>query len=454
MGYKNTLIKIIIRIVILALAMFVLLYYLLIEKNYLRVVYVAFVIIIAVIEFVKFLNQTNKDFISFLESILNDDFTTYYSGKKKTKSVKRIYNYFNQITEKYRKIRTEKEIQYLYLQTLIEQIEIGILSISSDGKVDLVNQALRILINKPNLVSGSKLNELETGFLEVVKEIRPGQRKMVKIDTWDESYKLSVIATDIKLLDKSYKLISAHNIKGELEEYELEAWQKLIRVLTHEIMNSVTPITSLSSSLYDMLENKIKEDGIVEKESLKTLSEGLEAIIDRSKGLVGLTTAYKKLTRLPVPEFEIINIKEFIKKIETLYSARLQEQNIKLLITVEEKADKLYTDPELVKQVLINLINNSMESVPGSESTIIKINVAVNSDQRVFISIEDNGPGIPKNVVEKIFVPFFTTKDNGSGIGLSLSRQIMRLLGGSISVQSEVGSGTTFSLKFGFVNLV
>ncbi|MFC2098046.1 PAS domain-containing sensor histidine kinase, partial [Bacteroidota bacterium] len=421
MGYKSILLKIIIRIVILALAMLALLYYLLIEKNYLRVVYVSLVIITSVLEFIRHINRTNKDFMSFLESIINEDFTTYYSGERKTGSVKKIYNYFNLITEKYRKIRTEKEIQYLYLQTLIEQIEIGILTISSDGKIDLVNKALKRLLNKPNLSPGSKLNELEPEFLKVVKEIKPGQRKLVKIDSWDESYKVSVLATDIKLLEKSYKLVSAHNIKGELEEYELEAWQKLIRVLTHEIMNSVTPITSLSSSLFDMLENKRNNNEIIEEKTINTIADGLDAIIDRSKGLAGLTGAYKKLTRLPVPEFEIINIKEFIKNIDTLYSTRLQEQNIELIISFEEEVDKLYTDPELVKQVLINLINNSVESIIGLEDAIIKITIGLNLDQKVFISVEDNGPGIHENIIEKIFIPFYTTKDKGSGIGLSLS---------------------------------
>ncbi|MFC2121601.1 PAS domain-containing sensor histidine kinase, partial [Bacteroidota bacterium] len=206
--------------------------------------------------------------------------------------------------------------------------------------------------------------------------------------------------------------------------------------------------TSLSSSLFDMLENKRNNNEIIEEKTINTIADGLDAIIDRSKGLAGLTGAYKKLTRLPVPEFEIINIKEFIKNIDTLYSTRLQEQNIELIISFEEEVDKLYTDPELVKQVLINLINNSVESIIGLEDAIIKITIGLNLDQKVFISVEDNGPGIHENIIEKIFIPFYTTKDKGSGIGLSLSRQIMRLLGGSISVQSEESKGTTFILRF------
>ena len=448
MGSKKVFFRIAVRVVGLILLLTVILYYVFISWNYLRALYVGILIIVLIVELIYYLNKLNKDFSSFLDSIINDDFTSYYSRHLKNRLPNKIYEKFNAITEKYNSIRTDKEIQYIYLQTLIRQIQIGILSFSKDGKISLINETLKKLLNKPNIRSGSKISEFDKEFINVITSIKPGQRKLVNIQSWDESYRVSVLATDLKIRNKSFKLISAHNIKGELEEHELDSWQKLIRVLTHEIMNSVTPITSLSSSLYDMLETKRNQRKEIDEKAINTLSEGLEAIIDRSRGLKEFTAAYKKLTALPSPDFRNINIEELIKNVEILFIAGVKEKNITLLKQIDNNVDSLYADNELISQVLINLLNNAYDAVVGKDDAKIIIRVLLNMDQKVSISIEDNGPGIPDNVMEKIFIPFFTTKENGTGIGLSLSRQIMRLHGGNINVQSEKGKGSAFILRF------
>ena len=448
MGSKKVFFRIAVRVVGLILLLTVILYYVFISWNYLRALYVGILIIVLIVELIYYLNKLNKDFSSFLDSIINDDFTSYYSRHFKNRLPNKIYEKFNAITEKYNSIRADKEIQYIYLQTLIRQIQIGILSFSKDGKISLINETLKKLLNKPNIRSGSKISEFDKEFINVITSIKPGQRKLVNIQSWDESYRVSVLATDLKIRNKSFKLISAHNIKGELEEHELDSWQKLIRVLTHEIMNSVTPITSLSSSLYDMLETKRNQRKEIDEKAINTLSEGLEAIIDRSRGLKEFTAAYKKLTALPSPDFRNINIEELIKNVEILFIAGVKEKNITLLKQIDNNVDSLYADNELISQVLINLLNNAYDAVVGKDDAKIIIRVLLNMDQKVSISIEDNGPGIPDNVMEKIFIPFFTTKENGTGIGLSLSRQIMRLHGGNINVQSEKGKGSAFILRF------
>jgi signal transduction histidine kinase len=247
-----------------------------------------------------------------------------------------------------------------------------------------------------------------------------------------------------------YRLYSISDIKAELEENELDSWQKLIRVMTHEIMNSIAPITSLSNTLTRIFiknNDPLPAHEVTEKH-ISNIIHGLEVIENTGKGLMRFVEDYRKLTKIPTPVFKPILINNWLNAIRLLMKNRLDEENVNLRITKKGSHEELIGDEKLLNQVMINIINNAIDALKSVEHKKIIISVSENTMGRLKISISDNGKGIPPEEIEKLFIPFYTTKENGSGIGLSLSRKIMRLHRGSISVFSQPGDQTTFVLSF------
>jgi len=237
-------------------------------------------------------------------------------------------------------------------------------------------------------------------------------------------------------------------MKNEIEEKKKEERQKQIRVLTHEIMNTVTPITSLSSSLYNIIETSKIKNEIIDKKSIEYLSDGLEAIIDRSTGLTSFVEAYKNLTRIPPPKFVKVSTIGFFNRIELLFLQDFKNKNIKYRVNINKGCEELFFDKELMEQVIINLIKNSIESLNNTLNPQIVIDILKEQSHKTIILITDNGEGISQESIDKIFIPFFSTKEKGTGIGLSLSRQILRLHKGTINVKSIPNKETIFTLVF------
>ena len=262
---------------------------------------------------------------------------------------------------------------------------------------------------------------------------------------------LSIYAAEFKLRSNHYTLVSISNIQNELEEKEMEAWQNLIRVLTHEIMNSVTPIVSLSSTANSLLENidsKLKSKSDLNTDELEDVTGALNTIVKRSKGLLHFVDDYRNLTRIPAPNFQVVKISSLFERIKKLFSDQLNEKNIICRCTVEPDNLEVIADPDLIEQVLINLILNSIKALTAAEYPEIKLVSKFDNRGSIIMQVIDNGDGIPEDLHEKIFIPFFTTRKEGSGIGLSLSRQIMRAHKGGITVSSIPGKETIFTLKF------
>ncbi|MGA9292265.1 MAG: HAMP domain-containing sensor histidine kinase [Ignavibacteriaceae bacterium] len=268
---------------------------------------------------------------------------------------------------------------------------------------------------------------------------------MVKIVDNNELIQLSIFAAEFKLRDKYIILVSLNNIQSELEEKEMEAWQNLIRVLTHEIMNSITPIVSLSSTVNNMLENS---DKMLTEEDIEEFKAAVGTIEKRSKGLIHFVDDYRNLNRVPIPQFQIFKISLLFERIKNLLHEQLAEKNISFVSAVEPDNLEIMIDPDLIEQVLINLILNSINAFDGIPNPGIKLLGIIDNRGMINIQVIDNGKGIPEDLQEKIFIPFFTTKKEGSGIGLSLSKQIMKAHKGGISVKSQVNNGTTITLKF------
>lgn len=396
------------------------------------------------VELFYYIDRTNRDVTAFLQSILNSDFTNVFDAGKKGKSFRSLYNSMNKITRKFREINRAKEIQYLYLQTLVEQANVGLISFDKNGKIQLVNRAFREIANQGPLLLNSNISELPENIFQVVNGLIPGKRELKTLEVGAKMTPLIFIATGIKTSKDEFTLISVQNIRQELDEKELEAWQKLIRVLTHEIMNSATPITSLSSSLYTLVRNQ-KDDPIGKKEKEKIVT-GLEAIQDRSSGLMKFTQAYQSLTRIPKPRVKPILIKDLIHRIEILIKAQIEERNIKFTIRVTDDVNEIVGDIDLLDQVFLNLLKNSIEALEGKTNPSVAVSFRNTGEGKVMIAIQDNGDGMTDEIREQIFVPFFTTKEQGSGIGLSLCKQIIQLHGGMIAVESGEGQGTAITI--------
>lgn len=445
MVYKNFRFNVIIRILLIAIGIGSLLYFVIITEQYLRSIYIFIFIVLAIIEFIWYVDKTNRDFSSFLLAIMQDDFSTTFSEKRKGKSFARLYGALNKITQKFKYISSEKEVQFLYLETLVEHVKVGLISFDGDGKIQLMNGAAKNLLNLPVLSNIKGLERIDKDLLKVILSIKSTENKLVKVTINHKLLQLAVHASEFKLKDTYYKLVSLQNIQNELEAHELEAWQKLIKVLTHEIMNSVTPITSLTATLQDILskEKENIEDG---NSWYSNLSQGLDAIKNRSEGLQTFTEAYKNLTGIPLPCFKKININKLITRVQTLFSKTAEENQIKFTIEINTSKLEILVDEDLFGQVLINIVQNALHAVGNISHPRVKIIVNDAPNQRISFTIEDNGAGIEKDKLDKIFIPFFTTKKGGSGIGLALSRQIIQMHNGNISVISKPGEGAAFNI--------
>ena len=268
----------------------------------------------------------------------------------------------------------------------------------------------------------------------------------------DEVRHISLSACSFLLRDEQYLLVSLQNIQSELEDKEMEAWQNLVRVLTHEIMNSITPISSMTATLLDILGSSGKDTNTNEKslraDEIEDMTEALETIHQRSRGLMNFVNSYRDMTLIPEPKFSVLSLSEFFMRVETLMKSRLSDSGIRFQRIVEPETLELTADPNLLEQVMINLVLNAIHAVNGRKDPRIGISASLSPENTIIITVEDNGVGITEEALGKIFIPFFTTNKEGSGIGLSLSRQILRKHNATISARSELGKGTVFTLRF------
>ncbi|MEO5977381.1 MAG: ATP-binding protein [Chryseolinea sp.] len=440
MVFKNFRINIIFRVILLT-TMLGLLTWCLVDHYYLRSIYAGVTVILILVEFLWYVDRFNRDVNSFMLSLLHRDFTTHFENAGKGKTFEALYETLNKISLAFKNVSADREIQHRYLELLVDHVQVGILSFDVNERIQLANNALKKILQRIDLLHLDALRTIDLNLLTTVREIKAGQTRLLKVKIGNELLQLSLHAAEFKLNDEYFKLISFQNIRTELDIREMEAWQKLIRVMTHEIMNSISPITSLSSTLHNVVKEQKQAPSAA---SLDTLDQGLEAIKIRSEGLSNFTEIYRRLTRIPTPSFRPTEIKTLIARVALLLETDFKKNNINFQIHASERHALL--DPELMEQVFINLIRNAIDASAGIKDPTISVAVIPQSDGRTLISIKDNGSGIEPEILENIFVPFFTTKMNGSGIGLALTKQIIHLHHAEIKVSSISGQGTTFTI--------
>lgn len=443
MGFKKFRFNIIIRVVLLVASLCGLAYLAILQQQYIKSVYVLLIVVLQVIELIWYVDKTNRDLKILFMSILQGDYQSSFNSWKRGRSFDELNQTIIQLNQKFQDISVAKEVQYQFLETLIAHLQVALISFDEKENIQLVNQSAKNLLDRPFI---KNLHTIESAYPEIVfacRDIAPNQTQMIKTVINGDMLNLAVRCSEFKLEGMSYKLVTLQNIKNEMEAQEVDSWQKLIRVLTHEIMNSVAPITSLSETLQHIVEQQVKKDK--DLDWMKNLATGLAAIKTRSNSLHSFTQAYQSLTRLPKPKFQLVILSDLMNETRLLLSQSLQENNVKL--TIECPQDLSYTlDKEMISQVLVNLIKNSIESLEGQENKAISIMCSHEKDL-LQIRVKDNGAGIDAEHLEKIFIPFFTTKEAGSGIGLALSRQIAHLHNGRLTVNSVFSEGTEIILE-------
>ncbi|MEM1135855.1 MAG: ATP-binding protein [Bacteroidota bacterium] len=454
MGFKDFRLRVILRMVFLTGTICILFYLIFTQMYSITVAFVAGLVIYQVTAIIKLLENTNREVIDFLSSIRYDDFSQSYQLTGRGGSFDQLNNEFNKVIQNFKNIRNEKEAEYQYLRNIIHHIGIGILSFDKKGDVQIINTAAKRLFKVNRLRNISKLQVFSPELVEHLHQLRTGAKALVRVRDNGEIVQLAIYAIELYLKGEEFKLVTVQNIQSELEEKEMEAWQNLIRVLTHEIMNSVTPISSLANTVHGEISYiKDTQEQALSTEDLEDIGMAIDTIKRRSEALIRFVSDFRNLTHMPEPNLNHVKVGEMFKHIQILMNNDFKSYNIRFETRLEPESLIVTADQELIEQVLINMVKNAVQALQEmsedeNNHKLILLSGYQNNNNRPVISVNDNGPGIDRDAIDRIFIPFFTTKKRGSGIGLSLSRQIMRKHKGTITANSNPGEGTTFNLVF------
>ncbi len=450
MGFNNYQINIILRAVVLVASTFLLAHLIYNDGYILFWLIVLGLVIFQVFNLVVYLDATNKAIARFFKRLSEETLPDNFQVKETDDYYEVLKSEFNKVLDSFRKHREEVEQQYQYIKTIVQHASIGIFTFNREGNIQIINRAARELLEVKQLNNINELKVVNPKLVDHLKSLKTGGRALVKLESEEGPIQLSIYAIELTLKDESFKLISLQNIQSELEEKEMEAWQNLVRVLTHEIMNSVTPISSLAALVEKELEYQLHNDmevNAISNDEVKDLYKSVETIHKRSEGLIRFVSDFRNLTIIPKPKLQTVSVAELFHHVLTLMQFEINEYKIALTQSIEPETAEIAVDQELISQVLINLMKNAVEALRENQDRRIHLSYSMEHQQPT-IKIADNGSGIDEEALQKIFIPFFTTKRTGSGIGLSLSRQIMRQHGGNITVKTHMGQGTEFTLKF------
>ena len=406
------------------------------------------VIIYQLVEFYRFHKKAQQEVEQFVESVHYRDFSRYFDVKHAPAEIQPLRKGFNEINTTFKIISKEKETQYQYLQKILELVDTGILSYEeSEGTVVWMNESLKKMLQLPYLKTIHSLTRRDNELYKSLVALKPGENKISTVHLERNFFKVLLSATAFQTDGKKYKLIAFQNVNEALDETESKAWQKLLSVMTHEIMNSVAPISSLADTLKNRLQHSADDINSTEG-TFEDLELGIDTIKRRSEGLLKFAETYRNLNKITAPSLKRTYVRDLFENLHHLMQPTLAQKNIDLEIILKDPDLILEADTNLVEQVLINLVVNAIEAVKDKEGPKIILSAYLNNNKKTVIRVVDNGIGMAEELMDKIFIPFFSTKKNGSGIGLSLCKQIMMLHKGNVTVQSREAEGTAFMLQF------
>ena len=398
---------------------------------------------------IYFINSIPRKLSYFFDAVRNEDSSLHYPENVRDKNIAGLHGSLNRLNELISEIKVRNERNEKFFRELLKSSSTGILAVDEKGFIELVNDQALQLTGLKALSHLDRLRQQNSELAENLENLKPGLSSTLKILVGNELRQLSAKVAYLHFGERRYRIFSLNDIRPEMEEIELESWQKLIRVLTHEIMNSIAPITSLSNTIrrFFKADAGIENSTGIPPEYIAQTVEGLSVIEETGKGLMHFVDNYRKLAKVPKPKFKTIDIDDWMSRIDLLERSKMEDEHIQLIMEKRTGKKEFFADENLLNQVVINIMNNAADALKKSGKKEIRMTVDEIRDYNLLIIITDTGEGISADDLEKIFIPFFTTKENGSGIGLSLARQIMRLHKGSINVHSLPGKGTSFFLK-------
>ncbi|MCZ4244361.1 sensor histidine kinase [Pedobacter punctiformis] len=453
MFYKRFTFRLILRLVIINLLGYLLFYLIKNTQLWFTIIGLSLVFIGSIISLYFYINEIRSDIKRFILAVKTRDHTLNFKNKTTKGSFPELYESFSDILQVHKQIRLEQEAMFQLIKTILEQVPVGVIVINNTQKeqnghleIAFFNQAASALLGVPAYKYWHRLKQHLPVFAHEVDQIVTGGKRFLELKIQDKFIQLSTEVMPLNLYGNHYTIISFQNIKDEIEQKETEAWNRLIGVISHEILNSITPISSLSDTINRMVTDKqnLTED---EMEDLKT---ALQTIKRRSSGLLDFVKDYRLIAELPTPILESHTIGEILKHIKVLMQPFAKVRNVVLDVEQTSSRITLQLDLKLIEQVLINLITNSIYAVEEMPNPHIQVSYRLENN-KLYIEVIDNGKGIESDNLEKIFVPFYTTRKHGSGIGLTISRNIMKMHKGSIEVASVLGEGSTFSIMFNYI---
>ena len=443
----NIYLQVVLRIIAIVLAV-IATTYLFFSKQYIMGGIGTIVLISLTLALINYVNQTNRKIAYFFDAIKNEDFSLRFPEKLSVKSLEELNHSLNMLNGMMQDIHLKKQAQEQYYQEILRQADIGIFTINAKGHILYANPTVQDILNYRPLNHIKQLNQVDHKLYELFKDFKPFDNTIFQIGNERGKRELSLKCTPITIEGQQMLLVVVHDIHKELDEKETDSWAKLIRVLTHEIMNTITPITSISESIlkYFKTEDKLTQSSEFTEDQIKNTAKGLEVIKDQGNNLMSFVDSYRTFLSVPEPDLELISAHTLLERVRLLLDEQKMSPAIQIKIEIVPEDLELFIDQKQLTQVLLNLGKNAQQSLEGLEDGVIKFRAGINTMNKKFIQVVDNGPGISAELLDEIFVPFFTTKNTGTGIGLSLTKQIMRLHGGNINVVSK--ETTIFTLTF------
>ena len=394
------------------------------------------------------LRTTNRKLSYFFDALGNDDYTLRFTETQGLPSEKMLNHSLNRIKTLIQNTRLEIQQKEKYYELILSSIYTGVIALNTKGFVTQCNRFALKLLGLEIFTHVNQLCKVSSQLHQVFLEIKPGESRHVTFTNERGTVQLLIGATQITIQDEKLTLLVINDIENEMDEKEIDSWIRLIRVLSHEIMNSIAPITSLSDTLSNMHKTSSAFSEEEQEQVKQNTINGLQVISETGKGLISFVESYRKFTRIPEPVKESIDLNEFIHRMVILCSMEPNFSKITINIQIHPIDLKIYADPNLLGQVVLNLMKNAIQAMQEqTEGTLSILAEADPVTKIIRIKITDNGPGIPPEIINEVFVPFFTTRTEGSGIGLSIARQIMRAHGGNIKVSSIPHQETTFTLS-------
>jgi len=436
------------RIAFLAATLFLLAYTIFNDWGVFMISLFLILVVIQIIFFLKYSESSFKKVRVFLDNIKQDKYSQLYPVKFDGTETDDLHIEFNAILAKLKEDQAEKEAQYQYFRSVFKHLSIGLITFGESGEIQIINTSAKRILDVEELKNISEIEGINKELHLAIHNLRTGGSELIKISHPDGIMQLSVYVIELLMRGEKFKLVSLQNIQSELEEKEMEAWQNLVKILTHEIMNSIAPISSLAGTIKDEIESKMEDVSQVGPSDMEDYLMGISTIEKRSQGLINFVSDFRSLAHIPTPKFSSIGIGNLFNQLEVLLAHQLEANKITLIKELNPPELILFGDQTQIEQVIINLAQNAIHAVEDADVKKITFRAFIDEAGKIILEVSDTGKGIEEEALGKIFIPFFTTKKKGSGIGLSLSKQIMRRHKGNIQVRSAIGEGTTFKLIF------